>query len=136
MTKKMLMLILTCSVVTVYAFREMKPMTDSEIRGNILSGALKAYEGECPCPFSKDKKGNLCGDDSEYFRSRGRVLCYERDVSDAEVNAYRQKYGITDPNADPHGRLDFGIKTEESNTQNPTASPETSGLEKQSPTSP
>ncbi len=97
-----------------YAFGEMKPMTDKEIKQNILAGMLKSYEGECPCPFSMDKKGKPCGDDSEYFQTRGRILCYERDIADSDVNAYRQKYSITDPAADPNHRLDFGIKSDAS----------------------
>ncbi|MBS0288233.1 MAG: hypothetical protein JSR17_13120 [Proteobacteria bacterium] len=102
-------LLLSCCSFNTYAFRDMKPMTDAQIRAHILDGVLKSFEGECPCPFSKDHTGKVCGDDSEYFRTRGRILCYERDISDGEVNFYRQKYMITDPKADPNGQLNFGI---------------------------
>ncbi|MBS0288781.1 MAG: hypothetical protein JSS07_01930 [Proteobacteria bacterium] len=127
MKKQLLSILILINITNVYAFRDMKPMTDSEIRASILSGSIKSFEGECPCPFSRDKKGKVCGEDSEYYRTRGKILCYERDITDGEVNTYRQKYSITDPKGDPHGRLDFGINTEENNTKNPLTSPEMGG---------
>jgi hypothetical protein len=85
-----------------FAVGEMKPMTDDEIRVDILNGFLKSFEGECPCPTSVDKQGKTCGDDSAYFKTRGKVICFKRDISDADVNAYRQKYSIIDPKSDPY----------------------------------
>ncbi len=130
----LLSLIFASAIPSVYAFREMKPMTDGQIRSHIIDGILQSYEGDCPCPFSKNKlTGKPCGDDSEYFRTRGRILCYPRDVSDAEVNFYRQKYMISDPKADPNGQLNFGINPlpsdsdigTDAGTTNPNASGDT-----------
>ncbi|MBI2790977.1 MAG: hypothetical protein HYX61_03375 [Gammaproteobacteria bacterium] len=86
----------------VYGYGQLKPMTDEEIRANILNGLLKSYEQECPCPFSKDSQNQLCGDDSDYFKSRGRVMCYTSDIADSDVAAYRQKYNVIDPISDPN----------------------------------
>ncbi|MBN9287908.1 MAG: hypothetical protein BGO43_00170 [Gammaproteobacteria bacterium 39-13] len=86
------------------AFGELKAMTDDEIRQNIIKASLKSFEGECPCPYSRDSKGRECGEDSEYFRSRGKILCYRQDISIADVNAYRLKYTIIDPKSVPQNR--------------------------------
>lgn len=115
-----MLIILSGCIANAFAYRGLKPMSDAEIRSNILDGSLKSFEGSCPCPFSKDDKGKLCGDDSAYFRSPGKVLCYERDISDSEVRFYRQKYMITDPKADPRGQLNFGIgEQQDNNNANP-----------------
>ncbi len=114
-----LMLILSTCFTNAFAYREIKPMTDAEIRGYILQGFLRSYEGECPCPFSKEKLTQKeCGDQSEYFRNPGKVLCYPRDVADTEVKFYRQKHMITDPRADPRGQLNFGIGEQPDNNPN------------------
>lgn len=76
-----------------------KPMSDEEIRSIIVSGNLKTFEGECPCPYSKDSKDKTCGDNSEYFKTSGKVLCYPQDISITDVTTYRQRFGIPDPKA-------------------------------------
>jgi hypothetical protein len=57
---------------------------------------------ECACPFSKDLKGNTCGNKSAYFLdSTNKPKCYREDVKDYEVNDFRSEYGVPDPNK-PH----------------------------------
>ncbi len=130
--RKQLFILMVCALwaTNVFAYRTIKPMSDAEIRILILDGFLKSYEGECPCPFSKikteDGKEDTCGDQSEYFRSPGKVLCYPRDVADTEIKFYRQKYQITDPKADPRGQLNFGIE-EQNQLPNQNANPNYDG---------
>lgn len=108
--KILLALIVAGFLTNAFAFRQMKPMTDEEIRTDIVNGLIKSYEQACPCPFSKDPnskdpsnpQGKPCGSDSDYFRSRGSVMCYPEDIADSEVSAYRQKYNIIDPLSDPN----------------------------------
>ena len=100
--KLLITLIAVLAAPFVYGYGQLKPMTDEEIRANILNGLLKSYEQECPCPFSKDSQNKVCGDDSDYFKSRGKVMCYTSDVADSEVAAYRQKYNVIDPRSDPN----------------------------------
>lgn len=45
--------------------------------GNAFSGSNTSYDGNCPCPYSLDVNGNLCGDRSAYSRSGGASpACY------------------------------------------------------------
>ncbi len=130
MRKQLLLsLILSTIFTSAFAYRGIKPMSDAEIRTLILEGFLKSYEGECPCPFSKYKQDNrevTCGDQSEYFTTPGKVLCYPRDVADTEVKFYRQKYQIIDPKADPRGQLNFGIE-QQNQIENQNANPNYDG---------
>lgn len=73
-------------------------MQDEEIRKIIVDGNLSTYQNiKCPCPFSRDAKGNECGVTSQYVINRGSIQCYPEDVSQNEVLNYRQKFGIPDP---------------------------------------
>lgn len=89
---------------TSTAFAALKAMTDDEIRDNLIKAAIKGFEGECPCPYNRDPKGKECGEESEYFRSQGKIFCYRQDISIADVNAYRLKYNIIDPKSVPENR--------------------------------
>ena len=71
-------------------------MTDEEIKKLVVSGAIADFEGDCPCPYSKDIKGNECGQSSAYFNYHGgnKPICYPSDVNINQVNEYRKQYGI------------------------------------------
>jgi len=69
--------------------------TDAQVRQRIINQSISSYSGKCPCPFNTMSNGRACGGRSAYSRAGGaQVLCYEQDVSDAAVAAYRKRHGI------------------------------------------
>jgi hypothetical protein len=55
-------------------------LTDSEIKKQI-NECIRQYNKPCPCPYSTDKAGNLCGDRSAYIRTGGKEpCCYAKDI--------------------------------------------------------
>ena len=67
-------------------------MSDVEIRRILIRQSIARYSGSCPCPYNTDRAGRRCGGRSAYSRPGGASpLCYDRDVSDAAVAAYRRR---------------------------------------------
>lgn len=74
------------------AFQQPQP-TDQQIRQQIIQQSIASYRGSCPCPYSTARNGSSCGGRSAYSRAGGyQPKCYPKDVSDAEVNRYRETY--------------------------------------------
>lgn len=49
------------------------------------------YPGNCACPYDRDRAGRRCGGRSAYSRPGGYApLCFERDISPADIKRYRQ----------------------------------------------
>jgi len=71
-----------------------KPLTDDQIRKQLVKDSLKAYTGACPCPESRNDSGQRCGRNSAYLRSGGedRPLCYPSNVSDTAIKKYRDEH--------------------------------------------
>ena len=68
-------------------------LSDVEVRELIIKKSIDHYAGSCPCPYSKNSKGNLCGDNSAWSRAGGnKPICYEDEVSDAQVRKWRARY--------------------------------------------
>lgn len=66
--------------------------TGREIRALLIAESLAEYYGSCPCPYNVDRAGRSCGRRSAYSRPGGRApRCYDADVSDAEVKAFRER---------------------------------------------
>ena len=66
--------------------------SDSEVRRRIIRESIASYPGNCPCPYSVMRNGRSCGGRSAYSRPGGYApRCYPRDVSQAEVDAYRRR---------------------------------------------
>ena len=67
--------------------------TDAEVRQQMIASSTDSYSGSCPCPDFRDRGGRRCGGRSAYSRPGGASpLCYERDISDAAVLRYRERY--------------------------------------------
>ena len=67
--------------------------TDKEIRALLIAESIAGYSGSCPCPYNVDRAGRSCGRRSAYSRPGGQSpRCYERDIPDAEVKAFRERY--------------------------------------------
>ena len=76
------------------AQKAFRPLTDDQIRKQLVKDSLKAYPGACPCPESRNDSGQRCGRNSAYLRSGGedRPLCYPSNVSDAMIKRYRDEH--------------------------------------------
>jgi len=65
--------------------------TDDEIRECMISESVHAYQGACPCPWSKASNGTVCGERSSWSRHpRKRALCYQGDITQGMVDEYRE----------------------------------------------
>jgi hypothetical protein len=70
------------------------PLTCDDIRRIMIDESLAAYPGDCPCPYSKTKKGRRCGKRSAWYRKSGRApLCYTTDITDEMVKEWREIMG-------------------------------------------
>jgi hypothetical protein len=67
-------------------------MTDDAIRRILIRESIARYSGNCPCPDTLASNGSRCGERSAWSREGGDApLCYPKDVSSADVAAYRAK---------------------------------------------
>jgi hypothetical protein len=70
--------------------------SDSEIRRQMIRDSLAGYSGNCPCPYNIMRNGSPCGRFSAWSKPGGQSpLCFDKDISDAEVEAYRRRHGLT-----------------------------------------
>jgi len=59
----------------------------------IIRQSIASYSGQCPCPYNVMRNGSSCGGRSAYSRPGGAApLCYPRDVSEGEVQAWRRAH--------------------------------------------
>jgi hypothetical protein len=66
--------------------------TNAEIRQEIIKQSIASYKGSCPCPYSVDRAGRMCGRRSAYSKPGGASpLCYEKDVTQKMVEDYRKR---------------------------------------------
>ncbi len=69
--------------------------SDAQVRRLVIQQAIATSGASCPCPYSKTKKAKLCGSRSVYYQRGGVPMqCYARDVSDQDVDAYRNEHGL------------------------------------------
>ena len=69
-----------------------KEKSDKEIKQVLIKESIASYRGSCPCPYSVARNGSRCGKRSAYSRPGGASpLCYESDVTDEMVEAYRNR---------------------------------------------
>lgn len=65
-----------------------KRLSDSQIKKKLIAESIAAYDGNCPCPYSRARNGSSCGRRSAYSREGGEApLCFERDVTAEMVRA-------------------------------------------------
>jgi len=66
--------------------------TDAQIRQEIIRQSISSYKGSCPCPYSVDRAGRVCGARSAYSKPGGASpICYEKDVTQKMVDEYRKR---------------------------------------------
>src|SRR6516164_5046476 len=70
-------------------------MTDAEIRQAIIRQSIISFKGSCPCPYSVDRDGKMCGHKSAYSQHGGASpICYEKGVTQQMVEEYRKKMRV------------------------------------------
>jgi len=71
-------------------------LTEQQIVDRIIQDSRNAYYATghpCACPFDTARNGSACGGRSAYSRPGGaEPKCYPKDVTKAEVEAYRAQY--------------------------------------------
>lgn len=74
-----------------YSFQA-TPLTDDQIRQQIIQQSIAKYRGSCPCPYSVARNGSSCGGRSAYSRAGGyQPKCYPKDVNAEEVSRYKAR---------------------------------------------
>ncbi|MNL12784.1 hypothetical protein D3C87_1336610 [compost metagenome] len=64
----------------------------SKIKELIIKDSIENTPGNCPCPYHGDRRGRACGGRSAYSRPGGySPKCYPDDISNAEVEIFRQR---------------------------------------------
>jgi len=70
-----------------------KRLSDAQIKKVIIEESIAAYDGNCPCPYSRARNGSRCGKRSAYSREGGAApLCFPADVTSEMVQAYRDEH--------------------------------------------
>lgn len=65
---------------------------DATLRAKMIAESIARYRGNCPCPYHRASNGSRCGKRSAWSRAGGQSpLCYESDISDKAVAAYRAR---------------------------------------------
>lgn len=68
-------------------------LTNAQIKQKIIERSIAEYLNSyliCPCPYSKDKYGNPCGENNAWTVSKHKsVYCYPADVPASAVQQYR-----------------------------------------------
>lgn len=65
-------------------------LSDAEIKQQIIRQSIASYPGSCACPYNTARNGSSCGGRSAWSRGGGYApICYAREVSAADVKAYR-----------------------------------------------
>ena len=73
--------------------RSKKRLSDGQIKKILIDESIAAYDGNCPCPYSRARNGSRCGKRSAYSREGGAApLCYPEDVSAEMVQRYRDEH--------------------------------------------
>ena len=70
-----------------------KRLSDAQVKKLLIDESIAAYDGNCPCPYSRARNGSRCGKRSAHSREGGAApLCFAADVSAEMVEAYRQEH--------------------------------------------
>jgi hypothetical protein len=69
------------------------PMSEAQIKQEIIQESIASYPGNCPCPYNSARNGSRCGGRSAWSRAGGYApMCYPNDVTKAQVQAYRESH--------------------------------------------
>ena len=69
------------------------PLSDTEVKQQIIRNSIASYPGNCPCPHSVASNGSSCGRRSAYSKPGGYdPICYPNDVTPEMVRQYRKRF--------------------------------------------
>ena len=87
-----LLILLTVALGFAAAQTTKAAKTNAEIKQEIIKQSLASYKGSCPCPYSVDRAGRMCGRRSAYSKPGGASpICFEKDVTGKMVIDYRKR---------------------------------------------
>lgn len=68
-------------------------LADETIELNAIRSSIMEHASPCPCPYSQDAVGAVCGDRSAYIQFGGRhPVCYKNQVDSVYKKAVRDAY--------------------------------------------
>ena len=92
MPRTQLLLLCIMLVLTGSAYSAGNPVTDAEIRQQMIQESIASYSGNCPCPYNLARNGSRCGKRSAWSRPGGASpLCFDTDISDEMVERYKAR---------------------------------------------
>jgi len=69
------------------------PLSDQQIRKQIIQDSIDSYPGSCPCPYNVDRAGRRCGNRSAWSKPGGySPICYDSDISEEIIDQYRKQH--------------------------------------------
>lgn len=69
-----------------------KRLSEAQVKKVLIEESIDAYQGSCPCPYSRARNGSRCGKRSAYDREGGAApLCFAGDVTAEMVAEYRAR---------------------------------------------
>lgn len=73
--------------------KKAEQLTDAQVKSILIGDSIAAYDGNCPCPYSRASNGSRCGKRSAWSRRGGaQPLCYPTEISPEMVRAYRDAH--------------------------------------------
>jgi hypothetical protein len=69
------------------------PLSDAQVKQQIIRESIASYPGNCPCPYNTARNGSSCGRRSAWSRLGGYApLCYPADVGKTDVQEWRASH--------------------------------------------
>ncbi|WP_313740670.1 hypothetical protein [Pseudomonas sp.] len=91
----LLSIALTFTVLANPALALQGTATDDQIAQRLIDESIACYPGPCACPYNRARNNSQCGRRSAYSRAGGYdTLCYRKDVSADDIEAYRKQHGL------------------------------------------
>ena len=91
LTLTLFALALTCAVGSAAA--KTAPLTDDQVKQQIIDESIAAYPGTCACPFNTARNGSSCGRRSAWSKAGGySPICYKKEITAEQVQAWRQRH--------------------------------------------
>jgi hypothetical protein len=79
-------------VASSVAGKDLKAVSEQQIKRQIIEESIASYPGRCPCPYNTTRNGSSCGGRSAWSRKGGYApICYEREVTKEMVSQRRQR---------------------------------------------
>lgn len=83
--------------IAINTYSYVKPafcrLPDNHAALYVIQQSWQGYPGNCPCPYSRNARGHLCGATSAYSKPGGREpKCYPQDVSQSDIRKLKEQY--------------------------------------------